>query len=679
MNEDSDTSITHEDVLPSFEMHNYMFNRSIFDAEDHLQLDQAPEYSISTIESNDGSSGSIRPPISTQTSMATIDPTVNPKLLVLNNPNMPIIELPVEINIKLTKSLPIINKPNELEHVLVEYKPKDVVTGFITFRSLIEPIPFEMMLVSLEGEIKGKSGNSDFTHTILQSYDLNGCFHTGEIPMASQNYVGCGQIDSTDGSIMGFLNKRVESTIIHKKLFKFKLPSHALDTNCPHELSEHLRLPPTFGFDRKDPANVNVSRSEMFKEGYYKNHLKLGSPVSVLDTALDDHSISYFIKCQIIGRRYVAEKLKPAIKLKNENRDSKEFVVFKEEKHYIRFDTSGRGIREDVSTDFHPFYSNISTHRQIADIEREVEQCVYECEVKKQLKESGVIDAHRQNEMITEINADPMKKFRNLSTDSSAKASYDGSVDLKQYHHQGSIDISKELFGKAGGKIVIDAKFDKKCQLPSLRPPSLKVRSKNTGPQPTHRDKFPEHHVSLRLKFKPDLEGKKEPPNSITIKPTLKAINISSSNAIPITFDDEFLMDNNVAGLVLLNIQYRFHIFAEKLKSLSKQVGVPKYVYEKVGVLKELSIKERKVSNLEFELKSIDMRELWTWNAEEQAYIAETNVPLQINEKTYKNNFITLTPQFQNCFASLFYMMHLEISMKRGKLSSQCKFPINVL
>ncbi|GMM32462.1 hypothetical protein DAMA08_052070 [Martiniozyma asiatica (nom. inval.)] len=676
MEKDSDTSIVYEDVLPSFEMHNYMFNRSIYDAEEHSQTDQAPEYSVATSDSLDLTTNSLT---STQPSSHFVDPTQNPNLLALNNPNMPRVGLSIDVKITLTKSLPIRNKPFEIEHSLVEYKPGDFVTGFVTFKNFMEePAPFEMMLVSLEGLIKTKNGSKIVSNQILQSYDLSACYHTGSIFLASQNVLACGQTDSIDGSIIGFRsNKSVESGITHKKFFKFRLPTYALDNTCPHELGEHLNLPPSYGYDNS--ATLIREKIEVPSElGYGRSWTKFGCPIKVLDPALQHQSISYFIRCQLIGRRYVAEKLKPAIKLKNENRDSKEFVVFKEEKHYIRFDTSGRGISEDVSTDFHPFYSNISTHRQIADIEREVEQCVYECEVKKQLKESGVIDSHRQNEMIAEINADPMKKFKNLSTDSSAKASYDGSVDLKQYHHQGSIDISKELFGKAGGKIVIDAKFDKKCQLPSLRPPSLKVRSKNTGPQPTHRDKFPEHHVSLRLKFKPDLEGKKEPPNSITIKPTLKAINISSSKAIPITFDDEFLMDNNLAGLVLLDIQQRFGTYPIKLRELAESVLVPNAPYEKATSLANINIQEKDVK-LGFLSKATNISNCWKWDEKKEAYFADVKVPLLVNEKLLRKHVITLTPQFQNCFASLFYMMHLEISMKRGKSSFECKFPINVL
>ncbi|GMM32461.1 hypothetical protein DAMA08_052060 [Martiniozyma asiatica (nom. inval.)] len=674
--------IDHEDVLPSFEMHNYMFNRTIYDAEDHLQVDQAPEYSVFTENINAINGEFNQDSSDTQQTSQFIDPTENPTLLVLNNPNMSRVSIPVNIDIKFTKSSPIRNVPYEIESSLVEYKPGDFITGFVTFTNLLnDPIPFEMMLISLEGDMKSKVGGKIISHQILQSFDLSACYHSGEITLDSQNVLGPQQLDSIDGAFVGFTSRMsIESDMVHKKFFKFKLPKYALDTICPHQLSEHLHLPPTYGFDESavDGHGENIETpSEL---GYGKSWQKLGSPLKVLDSALENHSISYFIRCKLIGRRYVAEKLNGKAQMKhNIKEEDKQFVIFKEEKHYVRFDTSASGDIENDSAYFHPFSSTISTRQQLIDIEHDLEKCIYEYQMQRQLKESGVIDAHRQNEMIAEINADPMKKFRNLSTDSSAKASYDGSVDLKQYHHQGSIDISKELFGKAGGKIVIDAKFDKKCQLPSLRPPSLKVRSKNTGPQPTHRDKFPEHHVSLRLKFKPDLEGKKEPPNSITIKPTLKAINISSSKAIPITFDDEFLMDNNLAGLVLLDIQQRFGTYPIKLRELANELNVLIGTYEVAKSLSDISITETSLSKLYFLSQSINISNSWKWDEKEEAYFADVKVPLLVNEKLLRKHVITLTPQFQNCFASLFYMMHLEISMKRGKSSFECKFPINVL
>lgn len=169
-----------EDVLPSFEMHNYMFNRTIYDTENIASLSHPPTYdellsnnvknlhnvhleNSSDIhetleefmnETNDQETLGPPPPLSMDTNNF-VDPTKNPNLLLLNNlDKVQKIDLPLSIQIVLTKTLPKVGVKAERENPLRQYRPGEIVCGYALIKNKSnEPIPFEMELLSLEGEV----------------------------------------------------------------------------------------------------------------------------------------------------------------------------------------------------------------------------------------------------------------------------------------------------------------------------------------------------------------------------------------------------------------------------------------------------------------------------------------------------------------------------------------------
>ncbi|GAV28654.1 hypothetical protein PMKS-002128 [Pichia membranifaciens] len=136
-----------EDVLPSFEMHNYMFNRTIYDTENISSSGNPPSYEDMNVPN---ATSNITP----RDLNNFVDPTKNPNLLLLNNlEKFQKIDLPLTVQVVLTKTIPKLGSKQERENPLRQYRPGEVVCGYITIENKSDDaIPFEMFLVSLEAK-----------------------------------------------------------------------------------------------------------------------------------------------------------------------------------------------------------------------------------------------------------------------------------------------------------------------------------------------------------------------------------------------------------------------------------------------------------------------------------------------------------------------------------------------
>ncbi|GME81604.1 unnamed protein product [Ambrosiozyma monospora] len=303
-----------ESFLPSFEMHNYMFNRTLLDTEYIRDQRNSPPPSYQEqVSLQTGAADATVPPdhVSPEARVARfVDPTANPDMLVLNNlDSLQTLKLPIKLTIVLTKQLPLRNIRSERETPLKVYKPGDIVTGYTLIENITkDPIPFEMFLVSLEGTATTKNvfststdGNKLNRISFLKMYDLCACHHYGTIdvgPTADR----CGEVCPETGAKYGLSDDKIlKPGEKYKKLFMFKLPTTLLDTACEHQSPEHLGLPSSFGVDvesfKGETASIQVDK----KFGY--GHLGcVGSPVKTNDLSAYGQSISYSINVRMIGR-----------------------------------------------------------------------------------------------------------------------------------------------------------------------------------------------------------------------------------------------------------------------------------------------------------------------------------------------------------------------------------------
>lgn len=747
-----------EDILPSFQMHNYMFNRPVYDAENEsfLPNDELPEYQseLNTLNSIRRSLTNYRNSQDLNTfsinnnnnnnrnnNNTTRDLIENPNLLLLNNVDkLPTVKLPIETKIVLTKKQPMIGKLFERESPLTQYRPGDVITGYVTIKSTIDkPIPFDNLLVSLEGELKTPNGGLKtvdrkiLNKTFLKMYDINACYHNGHIPLMAHGLRNPTRLqhDTIDDTVIGFdETKRVLPSIIHKKFFTFKLPNNLLDTTCPEQLHEHLNLLPSYGFDYQSLGDIgeyeNMDVDPVL--GYKRCEQVYGSPIRVNDMALKGQSISYYIKVQMIGLSSSIEKLNLDIKLPKDLKYP--YVVFTNENHHFRVDVSK--IDDNLLPNNNLFdndrmiETNIRTYEQLTNFENSVIRSIAEFKTKRQLTEAGVINKFVQDEMIAELEIDETKKHKQLASSTNFHSEIIRS-DNSHFLHYDSLSLTKDFLNRnSGGEIIIKASMLRNSKIHSVKSFALKAKhhnskkpsnnltnvfssdsSKNISGRTSSvpikstdstsdeslstvkslqslKQVVQDHcFVELNLKFIPENKNanKHDLPSSIHISPELKSINIYSTYPIPVSLDGEFLMDQQLLQYTIPNIRKQYDLYLTELKKLATvgKVPIPRTFYNSVNSLSKLSVKEACVPRFEFIGETINLTNKWKYNNKEKIYETNIRIPLAMNSKQISKSTICLVPTFQSCLVNQFYMVHFHVSTKRSKRHCVFKFPLTVV
>lgn len=400
------------DVLPSFEMHNFMFNRSMF--EDMSPNNELPSYGqvdcsaasrcpmsgASENSSTRNNSGNLTFIQSYNNDSTQYENTLttgnfrNPDEFVLNNLDSIIkVNAPLKVSIHITKTMGSYLNPSERENPLKEYHAGDSINGYVLVENPHDkPCKFEMFLVSLEGYLtipknrNSTSKNNIIKKTFLKMFDLAACFHYGHIDDNNP----CSLTD-IDGGIMGFFPPEIQPKAVHKKFFSFKLPETLLDTTCEHELSHHfVNLPPSFGVDVNcfNGRGSNIRIDETLGYGRLGD---IGSPVVLKDLSDVGHSVSYSVNVRIIGNRdeYFNNFLNLAKKevLKYTESPSN-FVMIKEFQHFIRVVP----IEDLIETNKLLFQKFPSTQNQLNEILIKADGLIECMKLRKNLVNIGVTE-----------------------------------------------------------------------------------------------------------------------------------------------------------------------------------------------------------------------------------------------------------------------------------------------
>lgn len=722
-NNDSESQISiMEDILPSFQMHNFMLNRNIYDHNNTYDLsdNELPDY-VSEINS-------IRSSV-IPNNLNRYDSNENNKINLLNNVDkLKYIDAPIDIKIVLTTKPPKFGKAVEKESVLTEYRPGDLVTGYVTIKSRSDkPIPFELMTVSLEGELKTPAGGfrpNDriiFTKPFLKTYDLNACFSYGNIPLQTHGISGELEKDDFDATIIGFDKSRnVLPNVTHKKFFSFKLPHSLLDTACPDQIPEHLHVLPTFGFDESSIADLAESLTINPILGYKRFDSVYGSSIKVDDTALIGQSISYYVKVQMVG---LEEKMsKYNYKKLNSTRSSDDpkspFILMANERYYFRVDVSeDRSVfnvdeRADSTNVLKKqIKTNIRTYEQLTKFENYVVKSIAELKTKYQLREAGIFSKKEQETIIAALQVDISKKEKQLRSSTNFHQEIVRS-DINNYLHYNTVDIGKEFFGRSSGDIFIKASMSKDSSVTSIRCYSLKSKAhsnsltkkkidkslsnslpvgtldsnsscslKNISSLQNITKQAPQDHcfVDFELKFSGS-SNKVDLPSSITISSSFKCINVYSPHPIPVSIDGEFLMDEQLLCYTIPNIRRQYEGYLGQLKLLSQRnIPVPKNLFIGVSSLSKLSVKEAYVPKFEFLSETIDLTPKWCLDSQDHVFKASIKMPLAINPKLISKSTSCVVPTFESCNINNSYMVHFHVSIKKSKKYVVFKFPITVV
>jgi hypothetical protein len=258
---------------------------------------------------------------------------------------------PLDIQIYVTKRVPVPNATNELETRLKEYTSGDLVNGYIIITNTSsKPVDFGLFTVSLEGTIKATERNLHATtldahkynkilmQKFLKMYDFNASYGYTHVPNSSGIEYVAFTTDESDGTILGLPdNRSLLPNTKYKKFFTFKFPHRLLDNTCLQGLLPHILPPPSMGLDSTCFYNRGETLELNKALGYGFLNIR-GTPLMTKDYAFDNVSISYTIEAKFIDKRNDKNQ-KTAISHDNVNEPNaeNEYEISKSNQYFLRF------------------------------------------------------------------------------------------------------------------------------------------------------------------------------------------------------------------------------------------------------------------------------------------------------------------------------------------------------
>lgn len=690
MNKSSDTGSGDgyelEDVLPSFEMHNHMFNRSINDLS--VPTNQPPEY----LENSDRDRSHADP----YNTPSFLDPS---SLLLNNLSKLKMIPLPITIQTVITSEPPQFNKKSERANPLRQFKPGETIHGYIVIENKSKvPIPFEMLLVSLEGEQTiSVNEHSKLVSQFLKSYDLKACYHEGIINAGTtRDITRALQQDPTDGTLFGFSPSRVIlPNMKHKKFFTFTIPTYLLDEVCPHQLPHHLSTPPSFGCDKRacggNAANIEIN--SLLGYGRLDNY---GSPLKTYDMAHEGQSVSFYLHVQIIGKN--TDNVYTQFQFQSSKTiEENDILIIKDSKYYIRVDNSlEQPLYEELNYNQFPPKSTVE---QIAYVQHLVEDELHTLLERKNLIDIGINDRYEQDIIVGRNVSSTKKSTQSKQLLIPVVSSSSLTSDENGYRQRLVTKFTKDLFSKIDGELKIDFFMEKEAQMKAITPKPLSVISQRNlklnapasgpGTLKAMNSSASLSSVSSFTAIKSQEVGEFELffefvpkksnsalPSSISITPNLVAYTVQSHSAIPITFDNHYMYKDGVKRLK--NLSNKFQLYKNQLLSTSKdiKVGINKQTLEIADSLSTLDVTTASIKKL-FTPEIITIQ--WVQNVISGNYQCNLRVKIGIDEKSThrpQNQLLGIVPSFQSCHLTRGYLLELEIGLKKGKPKDVIHLPI---
>jgi hypothetical protein len=659
---DHHNNIEVEDLLPSFQMHNFMFNR-VLTGPNYNGI-SPPDYDSISSESGVKPiviSGGTEIDPNAEMELDAVYDAGQPTNLVLNNlDRLENINAPVKVIITLTEQLVTFGSNYIKRNPLREFTPGDMVYGFVTFENLSNvDIPFEILLVSMECKI----GTTDyelgkrFSTTIMKTYDLQACYN---FESGGDNVKKRYPYDPKDDTFIGFRRRLIQPGMKIKKFFKFKIPDRLLDSACEHQLSDHLNPPPSYGLNRQaaNSAAETVILDDSF--GYSKSALS-GAPLHVKDFAGSEFC-NYFVNVQIIGRGMeVYQQFRRRPSQTNDN-----YLLIKCREHYFRV---GRSTL--LLYDSHQFVKT-RTSTQLNNLRNIAVDTLEVLTEREMLQNSGVSDSEDQDEMIYSGREKGKTTLAYLNCIDNGNMAVS---NLQSYTATLSFTFKKTLFSTLAGEVNAELKFSKTSVLQSYLPKDmdlLKEESVFRGDL----TKTYKPNIAIHLTFNPSLEGKAKCPKMVTITPQLIMCHLNSPTGLPITVDNEYLCDD--PG----NIKHRLEqhkLYYNEICKLKKRV--------QASILPEVESQLEGIANcryhenpLETPLKSqnIELDSKWVYDAKAKSYVADIEIPVEVDTAALECNPHALLPNFQTCMFARLYKVAVDVKFAKG-LEGSASFPINII
>lgn len=652
------------DLLPSFEMHNSFKYTSLASPSDEAPPEYEDETSpqrepnipstfaapflraspvSSSISQNSSSISINRTNSETSTTMRTLvdedyQDSIPRNLLDTKDELSQKLNHNIKTQIFITKTAPVPMRPEtlEIESMLKEYKPGDIIHGYVTIENTSSlSLDFTAFHVSLEGETStfDSSTNKRAVKRFLNMVDLSASWFSSFVPTSSGIPLKP-FLKDYDNCIIGLPANRILLPMTkYKKLFTFKLPHSSLDTICKHQHGNHTLLPPSLGV--KPSKNLNYTNIEIHPELNYGHSGERGDPLMLKDFSRDSVSIDYSINATLLGMK--VEPRAPCI--------------ISEHAHSIRFIPTAQAAKGPISS-LPSGYSSDNMRKSIQDA-------------------LSSAKAHLQT----------LDNVDNQTQSSSTSSKH---LELRSPHcpaYQRLPPLGDPIFP------TTSLRFDKPSEKNGLfkrrsNPPTegqLTISPVQTStpklayfaPFSTITPEFENSAYCSQLEFKFDFEPTSQsssPPTIDSIKAGLLITNVYSSSSIPIEL-------RSINGYIdsITNMNKEFQKLYQDYESLANRmqrqnIKITDYIHsELIQDLKTL--KDIKVDDYLSYVFDIDYTQ--------PNWISTSNNILRISLK-YKNGIKeTIVPSFQSCIFSRLYSIHLNIKFK-GEKSVKLRIPIDV-
>lgn len=636
-NEDKDDN----DLLPSFELHNSIFNRNLIDEITPDYQEIVPTATTSSIHQYD--------------SVSSTDRTLSNDNVLDNLHKLQKINVPFDVNVKFTKKFPEPFENYEFESPLRQYYPGDTVFGIVTFENKGSfGIPFEMCLVSLECElgIISSKNNKQVRKKIIKMYDLEASYNFLDV---EKKCFTCHQIDPIDNYHLGFKSRILEPNCVVKKLFKFKLPMFILDDNCCAQFSEHLKVPPSFGFDSVKYPNTIIDSSKGYSISGGSGEL-----IKVQDYALYGEFSRYYINVQMIGKNLDIYKT-----FFNPNTTHLyDYIFLKSVEQSFRvgklYDSSD-GITV-----------GISTKSQLQLIQKMAKETMEVLAEREMLIKVGVCDMKDQDEIIFSTSGKLKSPSEFLTCDSGLL----NKVPLdKSFKRTIKYILKRELFSKLNGELTVTTKHEGKCFIESFLPKLLETKTNSIYVDRAFRTSTTPI-VSFDLEYE-SYENSGKLPTSLYIEPFMWAIDIESEHGIPFTIDEEFIVqDQNTAKKMIKD----YNLYHSKIRQIIKDTGsgIPRITRDALNGMAHLRYQQILIPRL-FKAQNIQLNaDKWSFNEATNKYSMSVKFPLEFDTAKIISNPKALIPTFQTCIFARQYKVQLNISPKNNKIKT-VTLPLTVI
>lgn len=391
---------------------------------------------------------------------------------------------PIDIQIYVTKRVPIPNLPNDLETRLKMYSSGDLVNGYIIITNTSdEPVDFGLFVVTLDGTIKTTHPNPNanpldihkydkvLIKKFLKMYDLNASYGYTQIPNSAGIEYEAFTKDLHDGCELGLPNERIlKPHTKYKKFFTFKFPHKLLDNNCIHDVLPHILPPPSMGIDKTCFYNRGGTIALNKALGYGFLNVR-GTPLLTKDYSFDNISVSYTIDAKFIDKLNAKNQKDPLSQHEiNDPNSLADYVISKNSQYYLRFVPDfkekykyynegfhyGTGTFGAIGIDGKLFenFLHLSTWRQIYELNYNIEKEIDSKLTKEEFKDQ---DMKQKNLSIDRTFTDSNLYFLNMKEhflqNNCTQSEFDEEQGLRDEKMIGS-KIPVTIYGKKKKKIL---------------------------------------------------------------------------------------------------------------------------------------------------------------------------------------------------------------------------------